>query len=370
MENYKDIPELMDSEAVGGEMNPTATYPLLSDCINHILTHQNQEPIEISLEELAINGEVIADDMNTYLSRKFNSSSALKEVLKTPLHYYYYIHNTIPKVSKKHFDLGTFAHKAFLEPELFNKCAVEPKANLTLRDGVLLLLKFYYSLEGYDFDPTELAEWNQNELKALLAKKKMDCEYEIIEEEHKIIIDILKINYNNYGGGIIPLLMKGAKSEVSFYGEDAETGLNVKVRPDAINIKENIGVDAIISFKTTTANDIRKFFYDSAKYMYELSEGMYQDVVSSITGRDFKSTIMIMLQTSPPYLPAVFWWDADDLENGKYKYRFALSTVRDCFEKKLFPGFDAKAESGNFGIIEMKQPDWTTKELHPVDIED
>jgi hypothetical protein len=190
----------------------------------------------------------------------------------------------------------------------------------------------------------------------------------LIEEDHKIIIDVLKSHYNNYGGGIIPLLLKGAEYETSFYGKDPTSGMSVKVRPDAFNTEENIGVNAIISMKTTSADNIGKFMYDAAKFKYELSEGMYQKVVSEITGRKFNATIMIMLQTVPPFLPAVFYWDADDLQNGKYKYDYAMSIVAECNEKRLYPGYDALAEDGNYGIINMHLPEWSLKEVHPVDI--
>ena len=75
-----------------------------------------------------------------------------------------------------------------------------------------------------------------------------------------------------------------------------------------------------------------------------------------------------MLQTVPPFAPAVLWWDADDLENGKYKYRSALTTINQCKESGNYPGFDAFAEKEDCGIIRMKMPDWTMKELHPMDI--
>ena len=97
---------------------------------------------------------------------------------------------------------------------------------------------------------------------------------------------------------------------------------------------------------------------------------MYQQVATEITGRKFNTTIMIMLQTVPPYLVAVFIWSPDDLQNGKYKYRHALDTVKECQDKQSWPGFDASAEAGNFGIIELKQPEWAMKELHPVDIDE
>jgi hypothetical protein len=191
-----------------------------------------------------------------------------------------------------------------------------------------------------------------------------------VAKEYQEIIDVLEYSYNHYGDGIIPRILKGAMAETSFYTKDQATGLPVKVRPDFFNIEENIGVNAIISFKTTSANTAEKFIYDTAKFKYELSEGMYQDVVSHVTGRKFNVTIMIMLQTVPPYLPAVFWWGPEDLTNGKYKYRMAIDQAKECIDKGLYPGFDALAESGNYGIIDLNQPEWAKKPLHPVDMED
>lgn len=47
-----------------------------------------------------------------------------------------------------------------------------------------------------------------------------------------------------------------------------------------------------------------------------------------------------------------------------------LSIVKDCFDKKWFPGYDAKAEEGARGIIDMQLPEWSQKMLHPVAIDD
>ena len=51
------------------------------------------------------------------------------------------------------------------------------------------------------------------------------------------------------------------------------------------------------------------------------------------------------------YDVAVLFWSPDDLANGKYKYHYALSIVKDCFDKKWFPGYDAKAEEGARGVL-------------------
>lgn len=368
---FDELPDLDQAQAIDKELNPLgfnpADYPSIYDMLSS-REFNSDEVFSIDIKELSKNGTLVADEMQKYLDKKANSSSALKEVLKTPFHYYFYCNQRKKDEKKDHFELGTFAHMAFMEPSMFDRYIIEPDHPLNSNEGITEMIRFYE--KANNVPQASLAGTKQAGLKAYLQELKGECRYPRIKREHQDIIDILKQSYNKYGGGIIRRILKGAVAETSFYGNDEATGLPVKIRPDYFNIKENIGVNAIISFKTTSSQRLEKFIYDSAKFQYELSEGMYQEVASNITGRAFNATILIMLQTVPPFLPAVFWWDAEDLQNGKYKYRVALDTVKDCHTKGLFPGYDAAAESGNYGIIEMKQPAWAIKELHPIDVED
>lgn len=370
--------------AEGEELNPSAynpeDYPTKEEMLDFIYSNSHKPPVNIDLKELSVNGLVKRDPMEMYLKSKHISSSNLKNALKTPRSFYYDYERVFEEKEKPCFQLGTFAHMAFLEPRLFELVKVEPKCNQSSKDGVIVMIKFYNELLSNDKNyvpdveeemPSE--KWNFSDLKDYRDYKKQKCldlGYSFISEDMSMIIKALERNYCWYGGGIIPQLLKGAYSEVSFYGKDEETGLDVRVRPDYFNVEENIGVNAVISFKTTRADDLGKFYYDCAKLKYELSEGMYQEVMSSITGRNFNVTIMIMLQTVEPFDVAVLFWSPDDLANGKYKYHYALSIVKDCFEKKWFPGYDANAEEGSRGIIDMQLPEWSKKMLHPVAIDD
>ena len=96
---------------------------------------------------------------------------------------------------------------------------------------------------------------------------------------------------------------------------------------------------------------------------------MYLEVAEAATGRPFTATIMIVVQTVPPFAVAALVWDGEDLEIGKYKYHQSLLTVSDCIESGKYPGFDVYAEQGNMGFIDMKQPTWNAKELFPTDID-
>lgn len=367
LENFKPCPK------------PSLGYHGPDEVVQFVRSRENIN--KIHLETLSVNGRVVQDEMEVYLNTKAISGSLCKEYLKTPLHGYWAEHQAFKKKSRKHFEFGTFAHMAFLEPKLFEMVVVEPSENKASNEGCDKLISFYSNLILDAFSKGHIDKvWykaafpGEVDLSKIQAKKARIeelirwCPYTIIQEEHKSIIDILQKNYSMYGGGIIPELMKGAISETSFYSTDPATNLPVKVRPDALNTKENIGVDAIISLKTTACENIEKFFYDSAVYGYHLSEGMYQEVISHTTGREFKTTITIMLQSIPPYLPAVLWWDADDLENGKYKYHSAMQTIKSCRQKNFYPGFDAMAEESHFGIIKMNLPEWSKKELLPLNV--
>jgi hypothetical protein len=370
--------ELNASEITAGYSE--SDYPSMNVMLEHLKKSTTSMPF--SYKELAKNGVVVADEMTEYLNKRSVSSSACKEVCKTPLHYFHYANQTFKRPESSAFNLGTFAHKAFLEPGLFDAVISEPNYSLASHDGVSTGINFW---EKIYITKGEAEKWKYNidYIRALMKGKddksmadkkeylqlmKSHAPLEIIKEDDKLIIDIVKANYNRYGGGILPRILRHSIKEVSFYGKDSETGLDVKVRPDGLQLAKNIGVNAVISFKTTSANTIDKFISDSCKFQYELSEGMYQDVLSNITGKKFNVTIMVMLQTVAPFLPALFWWDSSDINNGKYKYRHALRTIKDCTDANLWPGFDAAAESGAFGCIAMKQPDWNQKELRPVEV--
>lgn len=359
----------LDNAIAGDRLGYLHEYPSLQTMLDFIRKNDGRPQTPINIEQLSVNGEIRSEEMENYLADDGVSSSALKEVLKNPASYFFYKNDkaNFEEVKKDHFELGTFGHMAFLEADRFKRCKVEPKINRATKSSVINGIEFYEQLKNYD--RKDVSAWGMEDLKIYLDELQKTCGYTMVSEKNHQIIKLMERNYYWYGGGIIPKILNGAVCEKSFYYTDPTTGIRLKVRPDALNTAENIGVDAIISFKTTSAPTLGKFIYDSAKFLYELSEGMYQEVVSDVTGRKFNSTIMIMLQTVPPYLPAVFWWAPEDLQNGKYKFRFALDTVADCEENGLWPGFEAMAESGNEGIIELIQPEWSKKLLAPVDVE-
>ncbi|MEG2761261.1 MAG: PD-(D/E)XK nuclease-like domain-containing protein [Mucinivorans sp.] len=376
MDQYTDL----SNAIVGEELTPLqfdrTEYTPFEEFISTITSRLSdtnakgeRRKIKVSNKALSVNGRVVNDSMERYLTSKHLSSSALKEALKTPLHFFYYQQKTFKPKDTSHFELGTFIHSAFVEPKKFDRVAVIPKATQNTNDGLCKAIEFYWQLSGLVPDSI-LSEMKQQALRDKLRELKDSCTYSVIDESDALIVEILKRAYKSYGGGLLPLLLQNAKAEVSMYGVDQFSGQKVKSRPDAMLLSEDIGYNIIVSIKSTSATTLEAFTADAAKYRYELSEGMYLDVASQITGRDFTATIMIMAQTVIPFQIAVFYWNAEDLQIGKYKYRQAIDTVTECSVKGSYRGFEVNAEDGAHGIIQMKMPNWIKRELAPKYIEE
>lgn len=328
------------------------------------------KPAKVSNKSLSVNGIVVSDAMEKYLANPAESSSLLKESLKSPRHYYIarLAEDMKPKQKNvKHFEFGTFVHSAVLEPEKFEKVKVLPETNLSRVDDCLALLRYLADILTYNLD-VDIRTWKiqtlRDEIKKLFAIAS-DQGYTFINRDDAQVIDIIRAGFATYGGGIMPKLMRYVHPETSMYGTDRSTGLAVKIRPDGFLLAEDFGVNAIVSVKTTSAASVDAFIADCAKYRYELSEGMYLKVASDITGRPFTATLMIMIQNVIPYQIAVLFWDAEDLQIGKYKYAQALDIVKQCRDANSWPGFDALAEEGASGIIQIKLPGYIKSELKP-----
>lgn len=367
---YFEVYDLTGSTVAGDELFPLqfdkTEYTPFESFIDRI-EHLPPKPIPTHNYVLSVNGKVTNDRMESYLQHPGESSSLLKEALKSPIHYLIARNETIKPKNADHFELGTFCHQAILEPSKFSRVVVEPKCNRGTIQGNIDLIKFYWGLlempQSEDLRLLKLGVLKERTL--MLRIMASAAGFMMIDEEYLNIIRIVKASFATYGGGILPKIMPYIKTETSMYGTDPATGLRVKIRPDGLLLEENFGLNAVLSVKTTCATSVEAFMRDCAKYRYELAEGMYLDVASAITGRKFTATIMVMCQTVLPYQVAVLYWDAEDLAIGKYKYAQAMDIVKECSDADYWPGFDSKAESGAHGIIQSKLPAYIKTELLP-----
>lgn len=351
----------------------------------------NTKPKHIYTKELNKYGVVIQDEAEKYLDNDSLSSIVLKAALKTPLHFEHAKKenkkNTgVVKKQESHFNLGKFLHQAILEPAKFNRVVVEPKYSLATTKGVNSLIDFYETEIGKQVSEVckEIAiddllhnckKIIKNQglsldkiegKRAYLSELKKCVEFEAVSEEHYMKIQMLKKQYDSYGGGILKRLLHHSKREISMYYQEPITGLDLKIRPDAIQFEENIGVNAIISVKSAATEDLNAFYYQAAKYHYDLSEGMCQEIATAVTGRDFNTTVTVMFQTVEPYAIAVLVWSVDDIERGKHKFYCALNNAKNMIEKGSSKGYDVLSKEESFGLLPMNLPIWNQQTISPL----
>ena len=355
---------------------PIDTYPGIDAIVGHIREHGLPSKHVYTKKLQSDNGRVVQDSFEKYLSSSqyYSSGDFVKAVKGTPLDLYYNHHEEWKEElqkfkNQKAFDLGRHIHACILEPTRWTRVAVEPKASRGSHEGCDELIEYWQEVVEQQGKP----RYTTPALGSLSSKKKYIeqliqlADVEVVSEEHFIIISILHSRWKMYENGIWKQLLKHAKREVSIYTNDY-LGLPQRIRPDALLFKENIGVDAILSIKSSRAESIDHFAYQSAKLGYDIKEACYQEVASHVTGRDFATTIQVMYQTVAPFGIAVFIIAAEDIEAAKHKYRSGVEIAKQCKENGHYPGFESYAEQDSLGIIELNYPGWNNKELRAMSI--
>lgn len=326
------------------------------DAINDFIS-QDRKLTKIDLKSLSVNGRCVKEPMLDYLSKKAIQSTNIKECSYSPKDFIESYNSTKNIEQSEAMQLGTFVHAAILEPELFEKFVVKPSYDLRTLDGLKDSIRFYNRLESYSFDLSGIETKGRDELRSFNSMLEERNRAYVIEESFREKIVKIRESLNEYRDGLIPRILNSSLKEVSMYCIEPMTGLDVKIRPDAINIEDNIGVNAVISVKTTSTKSFSEFISQCIELQYELSEAFYQDIASHITGRKFDTTIMIVAQTVEPFSVYPVVWEKDTIAFGRYRYDHNLGLIKECFENNYFPSIGAKAPIGNGGIFQLNYPE-------------
>ncbi len=368
-------------------------YPDLSLISKHI--EENGFPSKhIYTKDINVNGRAVHDSFEKYLgaSNYYSSGNFAKASMETEIDLLYDVEEGDKDEleefrNRKPFVLGTFIHEAILEPTKWKRVTVKPSLfdgevlAANSKTGVEATLKWFDHIikESFDSDdqirevykavgdacgihsPVQFKE-KQKYIKALEAH----CGIAIVDEKNKLIIDIIKKRWDNYSNGFLKKIIKHSKREISFYAEDY-LGLPHRVRPDALLFEENIGINAVLSIKSTSKPSLRLFMNQVVQHQYHVKEACYQEVVSHVTGRDFSTTIFIMCQTVAPFNVAAIRLNPVAIELGKSLYRRGIDVLQNCLDSGVYRGHDAFAEIGHCGIVDMDLPKFAYVSPLPVE---
>ena len=239
-----------------------------------------------------------------YRSREGISSSELKQIMKSPLHYKHWKEN--PQEDTPALLFGRACHKYVLETyDFYNEFAVAPICDRRTKEGKEIWNKFVAESDGKD----------------------------VITQEQFEQIDAMR--NSAYATPFVSKLLSGDK-ELSFWGKDEETGLITKCRPDCLT--EFNGENILIDYKTCSDAENMKFCRDSIKFGYDLQLAYYRDILRQNTGKDYM-VVIIAQEKNPPYATNVFQLSENYLSNGELLYKEMLKVYKNCLDTDNWYGY-------------------------------
>jgi hypothetical protein len=143
--------------------------------------------------------------------------------------------------------------------------------------------------------------------------------------------------------------------EHSIVFKDKETGVWIKVRPDAIPTDSADFGD----FKTTTSTDREALERTTAECGYIVQAALAAMASREVLGREMNSFSLIFAEKTPPYCVRVVALKPADIELGERIARRALRTFADCLDSGVWPGPGGIQSDAEY--IEI--PDWTRTRL-------
>lgn len=248
----------------------------------------------------------IYDDISNeeYHKSEGLSSSAIKELLRSPAHYHaaYLDPNAEIKTSKS-LALGSVAHKYLLEQDTF--------------------------FHEYFVLPPEIDVMNKNRkdyknyIKDVKANGFIPCSIKDYEYAKAMTRNVRSVTE-------LDALLSGGQAEKSFYWIDDETGTLCKARPDYLSEQ------FLIDIKTTVHVHPDKFNKTIFDFGYYISSPFYSDGIAHFTG-EILPMIFIVIESSPPFTVGLYGLCQDAIDKGRDAYQTALLTYKQCKDKNEWP---------------------------------
>jgi len=156
-----------------------------------------------------------------------------------------------------------------------------------------------------------------------------------------------------------PLIRAGILNgliETSFIWKDAETGIWLKARPDALP-NESLDFSDLKTTSSIFEEDLRRSIYAYGYFQQAalLSEGCFR-----CTGQRMNSFNLVFVESKPPHCVSVRTLKEEDIERGHRANRAALHKFAECLASGKWPGPDG--EQRDAAYIEMRPWDQTSIE--------
>lgn len=226
------------------------------------------------------------------------SCSGLKHLLRSPAHYQAYLDG---RNEDNKPNIGSAVHCAVLEPEVFEK-------TYTFFSG---------DRRGKAF--TAFVEANPDKI--------------VLSEKEWITVHGMLKAVMAYDEFPLWQSLQMAKREMSVFWTDEETGVQCRVRFDAL-----CAPYANFDLKTTTDARPEYFLKQAVRLDYDLQAAMYTEAARRFTG-ELVPFIFVALEDSAPNGIWLLEAGQSMIDNGWRKFRKALALYKRCTETKQWPGY-------------------------------
>lgn len=236
------------------------------------------------------------------------SKSGLDLINRAPALYYERYLNPTAEQPKETVALviGSAVHCAVLEPSEFGKrYAIAPKVDKRTKDG-----KATY--EAFVADAGD--------------RIVIDAETATLSE--RIMLSVKRFKPAAY-------LLKEGVAEKPIFWTDEDIEVDCKAKPDWIT---DGGI--IVDLKTTEDASPAGFARSVKKYRYDIQAAFYSDGYEASTGNICNGFFFIAVEKTPPYLVAVYFIGADDLQNARQRYKENLLTYKLSKERGIWHGYN------------------------------
>ena len=274
---------------------------------------------------------IIRESMDSYLAREAMSASMAWEIANECPRYAYLRSPFCPeeerveRTGSNRMDFGTIVHLATLEENLLAERA------LIVSDD----------------------SWRSKNAKYMRGLALAEGKIAILSEDFKRMQRVRRALEADEEAGL--LLFGKGESEVTYTWEWA--GIPCKARID--RLAENEGGKILVHLKTSESANPRAFENVGARLGYAMTCAWYLDGWRMQSNEAVFDTYRIVVVASqPPHLATVCYYDFEDIENGRTRYKQALGEFRRARESGVWRGYN---DSGLPAML--REPAWYRRNM-------
>jgi hypothetical protein len=208
---------------------------------------------------------------------------------------------------------------------------------------------------GAELAVIDEADWRKNTAKEAAAKARAGGQIPVLRAQAETI-KAMAAKLAEHRTASKLFAPGSGQAEQTIIWVDPETGVWRRARLDWLPHGTPGRPLIVPDYKTTESADPDAVTRAIGRFRYHLQGAWYRDGVWTIRPGIEIRFVLVVQETSPPYLVECYEIDARDLDDGAGQNRLACEQFRDCSATGVWPGYDPF--EGEQGITVLRAPRW------------